>query len=172
MQRLAVLPLFFALTACTGSLPEPPERGEALNARSLMEGQALAFCDVEAGDRQCGASEAGLRANGVGGLFLPLLAEVTGAELGPENGSISLKVNTIPGACAEGRVDWASRPDQVILDGVYCNWLAIGNVFTNITITVDWAESPERFGGRYAIGFNGTGNGSGGGYFVAEPSAS
>ena len=154
------------LSGCTGSLPPAPfDRAEG-DILPLIASKTIEFCETAEGEQTCLSPEGGLKAAGVGGLFLPLATEVRSVSFGTDDGAIDLKVNGIPAACTKGELD--IRAGEAQLSGILCNWLLIGNVVSSLTLTVDWVESENRFGGRYAIGFSGTGNGSGSGHYRAE----
>lgn len=162
-----LLPLL-VLSACSASLPQPSTEMDVVDAAPLIAGRAVKFCDVKKGERRCPSLSRGLSANGLGGVFLPLAAQIEAIDFGSEYAEISLKVNEFPALCSDGRLDWDQVQGGVRIEGLFCNWLAIGNVASTVTLSFDWVESADRFGGRYAIGFGGTGNGSGSGYFVAQ----
>lgn len=161
---ILILPL---LAACSGSLPVQTDN-EGAPARPLFQARAFTFCVADGTSRQCETPSSGLSAQGLGGLFLPLAAEVETIRFGSEKARLSLVVNDIAARCTRGSIDWSVGPREVKIGRIFCNWLVIGNVVANLRLTVDWVESVDRFGGRYTIGFGGTGNGSGSGYYVAE----
>ncbi len=50
----------------------------------------------------------------------------------------------------------------------YCNWAGIGNVLTNIDLSIDSINTADKtFTGFYKISFYGTGNATGSGSFKA-----
>ncbi len=66
----------------------------------------------------------------------------------------------------------ASRPNgtaSLELSNFYCNWAVIGNVISNVKLSIDDINVSDRsFTGYYRIAFYGTGNATGSGYFKAQ----
>ena len=140
----------------------------------------IVLCDADPATGTCLESSTGLSAIGVGGIFLPLIMDLSGikvnnAELVEE--TIRLKtrlvstVNKIAPKCGDvvGKIN--IRTGNIVnieLDNFYCNWMAIGNVVTNIKLSIDGISLKEQsFTGFYSISLHGTGNANGSGYYKA-----
>ncbi|HIC82557.1 MAG TPA: hypothetical protein EYH07_10715 [Kiloniellaceae bacterium] len=171
-----------------GAAPEaPPSRAQIKDSLAALfyadDGpQEFTFCEASPETGQCEDPDAGLSAVGVGGLFLPLVMDVSGmtiedrertAEGWDITSSFDSTVNAIPPICADG--DGTIAVDDtgsviVTFDGFYCNWAVIGNVVTQVSLAIDRIDPNKRsFTGYYALQFNGTGNAGGTGYFKAKP---
>ncbi|MFT4712178.1 MAG: hypothetical protein ACJAVI_002209 [Candidatus Azotimanducaceae bacterium] len=150
----------------------------------LFLGQAapytIVLCDADKATSDCKKGEGGLSATGMGGIFLPLIMNLSGIEvdvavLGKEAIDIKTRlvstVSTIAPVC--GNVDGliimrAPNIANLELTNFYCNWMAIGNVFANIKLSIDGIHLDERsFTGFYSISLYGTGNANGSGYYKA-----
>jgi hypothetical protein len=140
----------------------------------------IVLCNADPATDTCIESSAGLSAIGVGGIFLPLIMDLSGievnnAELVEE--TIRLKtrlvstVNKIAPKCGDvvGKIN--IRTGNIVnieLDNFYCNWMAVGNVVTNIKLSIDGISLKEQsFTGFYSISLHGTGNANGSGYYKA-----
>ena len=122
--------------------------------------------------------EQGLSSKGLGGLFLPLRLEARRLDVeSVDRRDSSLRfVSTID---AEGNgVDvWCCKQNGRItvsdqhgvdlsLSLLYCNWIVIGNVVTDLKMPVDRINLQRGiFTGYYELCFYGTGNAFGSGYF-------
>ena len=142
---------------------------------------AFVFCEAVPETGQCEDENDGLSASGVGGVLLPLFMEVSGMtvlEAARDGDGWTLTsdfdaaVNGIPPLCddADGRASINPLGSANIdFGGFYCNWLVIGNVITQVELSVDFVDPAARaFTGYYALQFNGTGNAGGSGYYRAE----
>jgi hypothetical protein len=141
---------------------------------------AIVFCDADQATGECIAGKGGLSATGVGGFFLPLIMDLSGIEVSEAalgNEGIDLKtrlvatVSEIAPTCGnvDGRVIMrATNIANLELSDFYCNWMAIGNVITNIKLSIDNIRLNEQsFTGFYSISLYGTGNANGSGYYKA-----
>jgi hypothetical protein len=141
---------------------------------------AIVFCDADQATGECIAGKGGLSATGVGGLFLPLIMDLSGIEVSEAalgNEGIDLKtrlvatVSEIAPTCGnvDGKVIMrATNVANLELSDFYCNWMAIGNVITNIKLSIDSIHlSEQSFTGFYSISLYGTGNANGSGYYKA-----
>ncbi|MEM8776441.1 MAG: hypothetical protein AAGF53_15505 [Pseudomonadota bacterium] len=157
------------LSACAASVPTPPADRTAIEVRSLIENRSLQLCETEENKRNCKAKSNGLTSRGLGGVFLPLVANLKAMNISGEKTRIDLDVNNIPASCTNGTVTYKNNQNNAVVGGIYCNWVGIGNVLTSAQLNTDWSEPDGSFGGRYAIQFYGTGNGGGSGFFRASP---
>lgn len=85
MKNASTIAFLFVLAGCSGSLPETSTNDGSLVARSFFEGRSVVLCETAAGARSCSTPEQGISANGLGGLFLPITAEITSARLDSED---------------------------------------------------------------------------------------
>lgn len=140
----------------------------------------IVLCDADQATGECLEGKGGLSATGVGGLFLPLIMdlsriEVSQAARGKEDIDLKARlvatVNEIPPVCGEvdGKIIMrATDVANLELSDFYCNWMAIGNVITNIKLSVNGIKLNEQsFTGFYSISLYGTGNANGSGYYKA-----
>lgn len=140
----------------------------------------IVFCDADQATGECIAGKGGLSATGVGGLFLPLIMDLSGIEVseaarGKEGIDLKTRlvatVSEIAPVCGnvEGKVIMrATHTANLELSDFYCNWMAIGNVITNIKLSIDSIHlSEQSFTGFYSISLYGTGNANGSGYYKA-----
>lgn len=140
----------------------------------------IVLCDADPATGTCLESSTGLSAIGVGGIFLPLIMDLSGikvnnAELVEE--TIRLKtrlvstVNKIAPNCGDVAGKINIRTGNIVdieLTNFYCNWIAIGNVVTNIKLSIDGISLKEQsFTGFYSVSLRGTGNANGSGYYKA-----
>ena len=169
------------LAACAGA-PKPlptttslAERTTFMETAVVAEGDVTyAFCEAEpeALDR-CASDSQGLKANGLGGLFVPLRMNVRSIDLAgsakARTGDLDARINAIPVACS--KADLTYEPEDAVLgsNGFYCNWMGIGNVLTSFDFSISEVDAAGgTFAGTYRIGFRGTGNGGGSGVFLAR----
>jgi len=129
----------------------------------------LLICDVEVSRQKCVNPQEGLSAFGLGGLFLPLKVRIPVLHIGNDRADPQVVINGIPAACTKGSIHSHSDAASINISHVFCNWLGIGNVISNLRLTFDWEDPQSRtFGGRYVVKFIGTGNGSGSGMYTAQ----
>lgn len=179
-MRLTLPPIIIAtvVTAGCSTLPDPQTALDTQSQSALtstLETLAaaptadLSFCETDATARQCTTGSTGLKAAGLGGVFLPLDATLTRMTLRAGEADFDMSINGIPARCATAPVAIDDATRSMTAAGFYCNWAGIGNVLATVQLTADWqGESPNAIGGRYLIRFNGTGNGSGAGTFRAD----
>ncbi|MEM1166340.1 MAG: hypothetical protein AAGI30_08625 [Planctomycetota bacterium] len=123
----------------------------------------------------------GLSARGLGGLFVPLVLDVDSlrvSEVVSEDDRIVFEtewdavVNGIPAACtSSGARVLVSDAGGVNIefDSFYCNWIGIGNVVTDMSLSIDRINlETASFTGYYKLTFFGTGNATGSGYYFAS----
>ena len=140
----------------------------------------IALCDADQATGACIGGQGGLAATGVGGLFLPLIMDLSGIEInevarGKEGIDLKTRlvatVNGVAPVCGnvDGKVIMrAINFANLELSDFYCNWMAIGNVITNIKLSIDGIHlSDQSFTGFYSISLYGTGNANGSGYYKA-----
>ncbi len=129
----------------------------------------LLVCDVEMPGEACKEGSTGLKAVGIGGFLLPLKVSLPTVTINSNQAALHVTINSIGAGCTKGKVKMSQSPALLEISNVFCNWLVIGNVISNLKLSIDWEDPQNRsFGGRYAIKFNGTGNGSGSGFYSAE----
>ena len=179
-MRLTLPPVIVATVFAAGcsTLPEKQTRVDAESQSELtttLENLArapaasLAFCETVAQGRQCDAESRGLKAAGLGGVFLPLDATLTRMSLRAGQADFDMSINGIPASCATAPVELNDSARSLTASGFYCNWAGIGNVLATVQLTADWqAGGADIIGGRYLLRFNGTGNGAGAGTFRAD----
>jgi hypothetical protein len=140
----------------------------------------VSLCEADPISKACKRGSDGVRANGVGGLFIPLLLNVSGMTISMQSPSgsgwaidaaVQSKADGIPPLCRTAHGHILLRDNNTItvqLHNFYCNWLAVGNVIVNTDFSVDHIDSQNRvFNGFYKITFHGTGNAVGSGYYRA-----
>lgn len=176
MIRYLLVVLSVLLSACA-QLPEI--KGES-SARVTVsnwllpllrdtESVQLLMCDVESPRQVCNSERKGLEAAGVGGILLPLKVSLPVVTIKASRAKLNVAINGIDAACTSGSVKTTENRAFVEIRNVYCNWLVIGNVSSNLKLSLDWEDRESRsFGGRYTVRFIGTGNGSGSGFYSAK----
>lgn len=140
----------------------------------------IVLCDADPATDTCIESSTGLSATGLGGFFLPLIMDLSAIEVNQsefDEEAIHLKtrlvstVNKIAPRCGDvdGRINIrAGNIVNVELINFYCNWMGIGNVVTNIKLSIDGIHLKEQsFTGFYSLSLHGTGNANGSGYYKA-----
>jgi hypothetical protein len=149
----------------------------------LFDGVApyqVAFCESDPLSRDCKKGSGGVRANGVGGLFIPVVLYVSGMTVSKQSPSdsgwaieaaVQSKADAIPPLCRTAHGQILLRDNNTItvqLQNFYCNWVVVGNVFVNADFSIDHIDPQNKvFNGFYKITFHGTGNAAGSGYFRA-----
>jgi hypothetical protein len=140
----------------------------------------VSFCEAEPISKDCKKGSDGVRANGVGGLFIPLVLNVTGMTVSKQDASdtgwvieaaVQSKADAIPPLCRSAHGQILLRDNNTIalqLRSFYCNWVVVGNVLVNADFSIDHIDAQTKvFTGFYKITFHGTGNAAGSGYFRA-----
>jgi hypothetical protein len=138
------------------------------------------LCEADPVSKDCKQGSGGVRANGVGGLFIPLVLNVSGMTVSKQSPSdsgweidatVQSKADGIPPLCRTAHGQILSRDNNTItveLQTFYCNWLVVGNVVVNADFSIDHIDSQNKvFNGYYKITFHGTGNVAGSGYYRA-----
>jgi hypothetical protein len=138
------------------------------------------LCEADPVSKECKKGSDSIRANGVGGLFLPLALHWSGMKVSQQSpsdagwtidASIQSKVDAIPPLCRTAHGQILLRDNDTItvqLRNFYCNWVVIGNVLVNADLSIDHIDSHNKaFTGFYKITFHGTGNAAGSGYYKA-----
>jgi len=140
----------------------------------------ISFAEADPGNGEAIEDEDGMSALGVGGLFLPLVFDLTAFDIDdvqPTDDGVSFsatlesEVNLIP--TWQGRVRGRVRVDdqgvaRLTLSPFYANWVIIGNVIAGAKLSFENLDAPaESFTGYYSISFFGTGNALGSGYYRA-----
>ncbi|MEM1294900.1 MAG: hypothetical protein AAGH89_06010 [Verrucomicrobiota bacterium] len=124
----------------------------------------------------------GISAKGLGGIALPLVLKVTGIEVIDRKQTatgyslttrLKSTVNGIPPACGKvtGTITGGEGGKPFVMEfrNFYCNWAVIGNVVTNLKLSLDQIDvKNNEFSGSYSLKFNGTGNAAGSGYYSAR----
>jgi hypothetical protein len=192
--KLGLLPIgVIAIASCSGTgryVDNPVLRvqdaqatpGEAVSSLFLRQAgpYTIVLCDADQVTSECIKGEGGLSATGVGGFFLPLIMDLSGIEVDEavlRKEAIELKtrlistVSEIAPVCGNvnGKIIMrATNIANLELINFYCNWMAIGNVVTNIKLSIDGIRLNEHsFTGFYSISLYGTGNANGSGYYKA-----
>lgn len=140
----------------------------------------ISLCEADPVSKDCKTGSDGVRANGVGGLFIPLVLKVSGMTVSKQNPSdagwtieaaVQSKADAIPPLCRTAHGQILLRDNHTItvqLQNFYCNWVVVGNVLVNADFSIDHIDSQNKvFNGFYKITFHGTGNAAGSGYFRA-----
>jgi hypothetical protein len=140
----------------------------------------VSLCEAELGSRECKKDSEGIRASGVGGLFLPLALHVTAMTIRKQDpadygwiieASFQSSVDAISPLCrtAHGRILLGDNNTvSVRVSGFYCNWMLVGNVIVDADFSIDHIDPKDKlFTGFYRITFHGTGNAAGSGYYRA-----
>jgi hypothetical protein len=185
----ALVPLI--LTACGTTsrfvakpslVTDTPEKNGREAAAALFDATTpyvVSLCEANQTSKACTATNEGISASGVGGLFLPLRLRVTGMTISKQarsddgwsfDASVDSKVDSLAPHCRVAHGQIVSRNDSlsVQLESFYCNWLVVGSVLVNAELSIDGINSKERtFTGFYKITFHGTGNAAGSGYYKA-----
>ena len=140
----------------------------------------VSLCEADPISKDCKKGSDGVRANGVGGLFIPLVLNVSGMTVSRQipsdagwaiDAAVQSRADAIPPLCrtAHGRI--LLRDNNTItvqLRNFYCNWVVVGNVVVNADFSIDHIDSQNKvFNGFYKITFHGTGNAAGSGYYRA-----
>jgi hypothetical protein len=138
------------------------------------------LCEADPVSKDCKKGSDGVRANGVGGLFIPLVLNVFGMTVSKQSPSdsgwaidaaVQSKADGVPPLCRTAHGQILLRDNNTItvqLQSFYCNWVAVGNVLVNADFSIDHIDSQNRvFNGFYKITFHGTGNAAGSGYYRA-----
>lgn len=179
MKMFSVLIFTITLSACAQLPDTQPASAEPATQDTMAswilplindtESTQLLMCDVKTSRDKCSQPRAGLEATGLGGIFLPLKVSLPMMTIKANQANIHVAINGIDAACTTGSVKTNLEQALVEINNVFCNWLVIGNVLSNLKLSIDWDDPQSRtFGGRYAISFFGTGNGSGSGIYSAE----
>lgn len=190
---LLALPLF-TLIACSGTdryveqMPveihghEGVSLGEALNIMFVKDSEHfnVVLCEADINSKTCNLANKGIEAKGLGGIFLPLTMELTEIDVKESrhiesaidlSSELRASINGITPWCGElsGTITTNSSHASLIYSNFYCNWAGIGNVVTNLSLSIDHIDvSNKTFSGFYKMSFYGTGNASGSGYYVAK----
>ena len=140
----------------------------------------VSFCEADPISKDCKKGSNGVRANGVGGLFIPLVLNVSGMTVSKQSPSgsgwaidaaVQSKADGIPPLCRTAHGQILLRDNNTItvqLQNFYCNWAAVGNVIVNTDFSIDRIDPQSKvFNGFYKITFHGTGNAAGSGYYRA-----
>jgi hypothetical protein len=145
----------------------------------------LSLCEADPVSRNCKQGSNGIKANGVGGLFFPLVLTVSGITVNKQSSSatgwaidaaVQSKADAIAPLCriAHGQILLRDNNTAAMqLRHFYCNWVVVGNVIVNVDFSIDHVDLQRRaFNGFYKITFHGTGNAAGSGYYEAKISPS
>lgn len=140
----------------------------------------IMLCEADVTNKACLKNDDGISASGIGGLGLPLFMDMDGMDISETSmvdAQLTLKaklnadINKIPPWCGnvEGKVNIKqNRTASMELSNFYCNWAVIGNVLTNVDLSIDTIDpQANSFTGYYKISFYGTGQGVGSGYYKA-----
>lgn len=140
----------------------------------------VSFCEADTVSKDCKKGSDGVRANGVGGLIIPLVLNVTGMTVSKQDPSdsgwvieaaVQSKADAIPPLCRTAHGQILLRDNNTIvvqLKSFYCNWVVVGNVLVNADFSIDHIDSQSKFfTGFYKVTFHGTGNAAGSGYYRA-----
>jgi hypothetical protein len=140
----------------------------------------VSFCEAEPISKGCKKGSDGVRAKGVGGLFIPLVLNVSGMTVNKQSPSdsgwavdaaVQSKADAIPPLCRIAHGQILLRDNNTItvqLHNFYCNWVVVGNVLVNADFSIDHIDTQHKvFSGFYKITFHGTGNAAGSGYYRA-----
>ena len=139
----------------------------------------IQLCEADANTKECLKDGSGISAKGVGGVFLPLFMDMKGIEVSKAKmvsshiaitSKLDAQINTIAPWCGtvDGKITNDNNSAVMALSDFYCNWAGIGNVLTNIDLSIDSINPADKtFTGFYKISFYGTGNATGSGSFKA-----
>ena len=138
------------------------------------------LCEADPVSKECKKGSDSIRANGVGGLLLPLALHLRGMTVSKQSpaqtgwaidASVESKVDAISPLCRTAHGQILLRDNDTVtvhLRNFYCNWVVVGNVLVNADFSIDHIDSISRaFTGFYKITFHGTGNAAGSGYYKA-----
>jgi len=138
------------------------------------------LCEADPVSKECRKGSDGIRANGVGGLLLPLALHLRGMTVSKQSpaqsgwaidASVESKVDAISPLCRTAHGQILLRDNDTVtvhLRNFYCNWVVVGNVLVNTDFSIDHIDPPNKaFTGFYKITFHGTGNAAGSGYYKA-----
>lgn len=168
----------------------PPSATSREAVRAVFAGSTplyLSLCNANRSTKECLPGDAGITAQGVGGLFLPLRLHVRGVRVSAVHqtaggttfdGAVDSKVDAIAPLCGSSHVQAVYGEDGSLslrFGRFYCNWALVGNVIVGADFAIDSISVKDRIlTGFYRITFHGTGNAAGSGYFRAsiEPAAS
>jgi hypothetical protein len=181
-----------ALSACgtTGRFIDQPQltvdgsdKTAHQAAADLFDGltpYTVNLCEADPVSKECRNGSDSIRANGVGGLLLPLALHLRGMTVSKQSpaeagwaidASVQSKVDAIPPLCRTAHGQILLRDNDTItiqLRNFYCNWVVVGNVLVNADFSIDHIDSRNKaFTGFYRITFHGTGNAAGSGYYKA-----
>lgn len=140
----------------------------------------VSLCEADPVSKNCKKGSNGVRANGVGGLFIPLVLNVNAMTVRKQSPSdsgwvietaVQSKADAIAPLCriAHGQVQMRENNTITLeLRNFYCNWIVVGNVIVNADFSIDYIDPQNKvFSGFYKMTFHGTGNAAGSGYFRA-----
>jgi hypothetical protein len=192
-QKWASFLLIAPLSACSGTdryvekpqltiAGQPTTSQQALQSVFLDRQQdyRIQLCEADANTKECIKDGSGISARGVGGIFLPLFMDMKGIEVSQARAvdshiimtsKLDAEINKISPWCGtvEGKVTNDNGSAKITLSDFYCNWAGIGNVLTNIDLSIDSINPADKsFTGFYKISFYGTGNATGSGSFKAS----
>jgi hypothetical protein len=138
------------------------------------------LCEADLVSKDCKKGSNGVRANGVGGLFIPLVLNVSGMTVRKQSPSdsgwaidaaVQSKADAIPPLCRTAHGQILLRDNNTItvqLQNSYGNWVVVGNFLVNADFSIDHIDPQNKvFNGFYKITFHGTGNAAGSGYYRA-----
>jgi len=185
------LAALLALSACGTThrfVDQPPltvesgkdARSAAADLFESITPYTVNLCEAEQSSRQCKNGSVGIRASGVGGLFLPLALHVTGMTVSKQDAandgwtieaSFQSKVDAISPLCRTAHGQIVFRDNGTVslrVQNFYCNWVLVGNVIVNADLSIDHIDPQAKvFTGFYRVTFHGTGNAAGSGYYRA-----
>jgi hypothetical protein len=140
----------------------------------------VSLCEADPVSKVCKKGSDGVKANGVGGLFIPLVLNVSAMTISKQSPSdsgwaidaaVQSKADAIAPLCRTAHGQILMRDNNTIifqLQNFYCNWVVVGNVIVNADFSIDHIDSQNKaFNGFYKITFHGTGNAAGSGYYRA-----
>ena len=191
-SSVLIILLMLTLSACGTTrrfVDQPPVTVEGADisphraAADLFDADTpyiVTLCEADPASRDCKTGSTGISANGVGGLFLPLVLKVSAMTVSSKKSSddgwaidaaVQSKADAIPPVCrtAHGQI-LLRRNDTVTvrLRNFYCNWVVVGNVIVNADFSIDHIDARNHvFNGFYKLSFHGTGNAAGSGYYKA-----
>jgi hypothetical protein len=191
-KKYAFILVATLLNACsgTGKYIEQPELNiigsqktnrETVNALfSEKQPYIIQLCEAEPAGKNCIQDDGGISASGIGGIGLPLFMDMTGIEVNnlktedeawTFDSKLDAAINKIPPWCGtvDGKITMKSDSAAgIAIANFFCNWAVIGNVITNVDLSIDSINIADRtFTGYYKITFIGTGNGVDSGYYKA-----
>jgi hypothetical protein len=191
-RLMLTAPLLLAIAGCGTTrrfVDQPtltldgPDKTAHQAAAELFAGltpYAVKLCEAEPVSKECKKGSDSIRANGVGGLLLPLALHLSGVTVSKQipseegwaiDASVQSRVDAIPPLCRTAHGQILMRDNDTItvqLRNFYCNWVVVGNVLVNTDFSIDHIDSHRKaFNGFYKITFHGTGNAAGSGYYKA-----